>query len=118
MLCSAKNHRLDKLFAVSLETLVSANTFYRHLEATLDLSFVPEWTRDLNAERGRPRIDPVMFFEGIRSECKLINMASLNLAQRWYFGYALSKALPDHSSLNRRERQGRRAEGFSGTTPG
>ena len=50
--------------------------FYRHLEAKLDLSFVRDWTRELYAERGRPSIDPVvffklqlvMFFEGIRSE--------------------------------------------------
>ena len=56
---------------------------------------------------GRPRIDPVvffklqliMFFEGIRSERKLIETASLNLAHRWYLGYALDEDLPDHSSL-------------------
>ena len=67
------------------------------------------------AERGRPSIDPVvffklqlvMFFEGIRSERKLIETASLNLAHRWYLGYALDEALPDHSSLTRiRQRLG------------
>jgi hypothetical protein len=58
-----------------------------------------------------------MFLEGIRSERKPIKLASLNLAQRWHLGYALDETLPDQSSLNHRERQGRRAEGFSGTTP-
>ena len=71
--------------------------------------------RELYAERGRPSIDPViffklqliMFFEGIRSERKLIETASLNLAHRWYLGYALDEALPDHSSLTRiRQRLG------------
>jgi hypothetical protein len=48
-----------------------------------------------------------MFFEGIRSERKLIETASLNLAHRWYLGYALDEALPDHSSLTRiRQRLG------------
>jgi transposase len=42
-----------------------------------------------------------MFFEGIRSERQLIETASLNLAHRWYLGYALDEALPDHSSLTR-----------------
>ena len=48
-----------------------------------------------------------MFFEGIRSERKLIETVSLNLAHRWYLGYALDEDLPDHSSLTRiRQRLG------------
>jgi transposase len=48
-----------------------------------------------------------MFFEGIRSERKLIKTASLHLAHRWYLGYALDEALPDHSNLTRiRQRLG------------
>ena len=48
-----------------------------------------------------------MFFEGIRSERKLVETASLNLAHRWYLGYALDEPLPDHSSLTRiRQRLG------------
>ena len=115
MLGPAKPRRLDEPIAVSLENLVPQDHFYRHLEATLDLSFVREWVTELYAERGRPSIDPVvffklqlvMFFEGIRSERQLIAMASLNLAHRWYLGYALDEALPDHSSLTRiRQRLG------------
>src|SRR3954467_14609614 len=115
MLGPAKPRRLDQPIAVSLEDLVPRNNFYRHLEAKLDLGFVRDWTRDLYAERGRPSIDPVifftlqlvMFFEGIRSERKLIETASLNLAHRWYLGYALDEGLPDHSSLTRiRQRLG------------
>ena len=115
MLGPAKPRRLDEPIAVSLEDLVPPDHFYRHLEAKLDLSFVREWTRELYAERGRPSIDPVvffklqlvMFFEGIRSERKLIETASLNLAHRWYLGYALDEDLPDHSSLTRiRQRLG------------
>jgi transposase len=115
MLGPAKPRRLDEPIAVSLEDLVPANHFYRHLEVKLDLSFVRDWARELYAERGRPSIDPVVFFklqlilflEGIRSERQLIETASLNLAHRWYLGYALDEALPDHSSLTRiRQRLG------------
>jgi transposase len=115
MLGPPKPRRLDQPIAVSLEALVPRDNFYRHLEAQLDLSFVRDWTRDLYAERGRPSIDPViffklqlvMFFEGIRSERQLIATASLNLAHRWYLGYALDEALPDYSSLTRiRQRLG------------
>jgi hypothetical protein len=48
-----------------------------------------------------------MFFEDIRSERQLIETASLNLAHRWYLGYALDEVLPDHSTLTRiRQRLG------------
>ena len=115
MLGPPKPRRLDAPIAVSREDLVPEDHFYRHLEAKLDLCFVREWARELYAERGRPSIDPVvffklqlvMFFEGIRSERKLIETASLNLAHRWYLGYALDEELPDHSSLTRiRQRLG------------
>src|SRR5215210_4694130 len=115
MLGPPKPRRLDAPIAVSLEDLVPQRHFHRHLEAKLDLGFVRDWARELYAERGRPSIDPVvffklqlvMFFEGIRSERQLIETASLHLAHRWYLGYALDEALPDHSSLTRiRQRLG------------
>ena len=76
MLGPAQPRRLDEPVAVSLEAPVPSNHFYRHLEAKLDLGFVREWAKDRYAERGRPSIDPVvffklqlvMFFEGLRSE--------------------------------------------------
>jgi transposase len=115
MLGPPKPRHLDKSIAVSLEDLVPANHFYRHLETKLDLNFVRDWVRELYADRGRPSIDPVvffklqlvMFFEGLRSERQLIETVSLNLAHRWYLGYALDENLPDHSSLTRiRQRLG------------
>ncbi len=54
MLGPPKPRRLDEPIAVSLEDLVPQDHFYRHLEATLDLSFVRTWARDLHAKRGRP----------------------------------------------------------------
>jgi transposase len=115
MLGPAKPRRLDQPITVSLEDLVPRDHFYRHLEAKLDLGFVREWALGLYSDRGRPSIDPVvffklqlvMFFEGIRSERQLIATASLNLAHRWYLGYALDEDLPDQSSLPRiRQRLG------------
>ena len=106
---------LDRPVAVSLEALVPPDNFYRHLDAKLDLGFVRELVRERYAEDGRPSIDPVvffklqlvMFFEGVRSERKLVEAASLNLAHRWYLGYHLDEPLPDHSSPTRiRDRYG------------
>jgi len=47
---------------ILLEQYVSANHFYRKLEAKVDLSFVRELVKDYYAARlGRPSIDPVVF---------------------------------------------------------
>ncbi len=115
MLGPPKARCLDRPVLVSLERLVPPGHFYRHLEAKLDLGCVRDWVAGCYAERGRPSIDPavffklqlIMFFEGIRSERHLQETASLNLAHRWYLGYHLDEPLPDHSSLTRiRERFG------------
>ncbi len=62
MLGPPKPRRLDEPIAVSLEGLIPQYNFYRHLEGKLDLSFVRWWVRERYAERGRPSIDPVVFF--------------------------------------------------------
>lgn len=109
MLGPPKVRDLTRPVVVSLESAVPQGHFYRHLERTLDLAFVRDLVAAHYAEAGRPSIDPVvffklhlvMFFEGIRSERKLIEIASLNLAHRWYLGYHLDEPLPDHSSLSK-----------------
>ena len=100
---------------LSLEKLVPKDNFYRRLEGRIDLSFVRELVVDCYAAVGRTSIDPVvffrlqlvMFFEDIRSERQLMEIASDRLSVRWYLGYDLHEPLPDHSSLTRiRERYG------------
>ena len=90
MLGPCKPRRLDEPIAVSLEDLIPTDHFYRHLETKLDLSFVRKWVRELYAERGRPSIDPVvffklqlvLFFEGVRSERQLLAHAADLLSVR------------------------------------
>jgi hypothetical protein len=45
MLGPPKPRRLDEPIAVSLEELVPADNFYRHLEASLNLGFVRDWVQ-------------------------------------------------------------------------
>src|SRR5918993_1478585 len=100
---------------VSLEDLVPADDFYRHLDRVFDLSFVRELVRGTYAPAGRPSIDPVvffrlqliLFFEGLRSERQLLRVVADRLSLRWYLGYDLGERLPDHASLTRiRDRYG------------
>ena len=61
----------------------------------LDLSFVRKFVQETYASKGRPSIDPivffklqlVMFFEGIRSERQLMRHAADRLSVRWFLGY-------------------------------
>ncbi len=46
------------LAAVTLDDLVPAGHFYRHLEWTLDLAFVRDLVSGCYKARGRPSIDP------------------------------------------------------------
>jgi transposase len=111
----SKERNFSPLPHLSLEDLVPEDNFYRRLEAILDLSFVRELVRDCYAAVGRPSVDPVvffklqlvLFFEGLRSERQLMEVAADRLSIRWYLGYDLHEPLPDHSSLTRiRERYG------------
>src|SRR3712207_4914140 len=110
-----KDPSFSVLPPVTLEELVPTDHVYRHLERTLDLSFVRDLVRDAYADIGRPSIDPVvfftlqliLFFEGLRSERQLMQVVADRLSLRWYLGYDLTEPLPDHSSLSRiRERYG------------
>jgi len=109
MLGPPKTRDLDRPVLVAIESSVPKDHFYRHLHRVLDLSFVRDLAADCYASGGRPSIDPAvffrlqlaMFFEGIRSERKLMEQAGYNLAIRWYAGYNLDEPLPDHSSLSK-----------------
>jgi len=80
MLGSPKSRDLDRPVLIAIESYVPKDHLYRHLHHVLDLSFVRDLVADCYASGGRPSIDPevffrfqlVMFFEGIRSERKLM----------------------------------------------
>jgi transposase len=90
MLGPPKARELNEPILVSLDALVPQRHFYRHLERTLDPSFVRDLVRDTYAEHGRPSIDPVvffklqliLFFEGLRSERQLMRVVADRLSLR------------------------------------
>jgi transposase len=108
-----KQRRFAPLINVSVEELVPQDHFYRYLEHILDLSFVREFVQETYACKGRPSIDPVvffklqlvMFFEGIRSERLLMRHAADRLSVRWYLGV---RHVTQGSILSETERTRRR----------
>lgn len=95
--------------AVPLEDLVPQDHFNHHLEQTLALAFVRDPAQKFYAAGGRSSIDRVvlfklqlvMFFEGLRSERQLMEVAADRLSLRWFLRYDLHERLPDDSSLSK-----------------
>ena len=75
-----KVRRFAPLINVSVEELVPQDHFYRHLQHTLDLSFVREFVQQTYAGGGRPSIDPVVFWHRCNSSCFLRILCDAQIA--------------------------------------
>jgi transposase len=112
-----KDRRQPELFvAACLRELLPDDHILVRVDRVLDLRWLREDVSALyDADKGRPGIDPEVavrlmlagFLLGIVHDRRLMREAQVNLAIRWFAGYALHEALPDHSSLTRiRQRWG------------
>jgi transposase len=100
----------------SLRQLLPDDHVLVRVDRVLDLSWLRDEVADLYClDNGRPGIDPEVAVRlmlaglllGIVHDRRLMREAQVNLAIRWFAGYALHEALPDHSSLTRvRQRWG------------
>jgi len=100
----------------SLRDLIPDDHILKQVAAILDLRWVRDAVKDCyTLDNGRPSVPPECavrlmlagFFLGIVHDRKLMREAQVNLAIRWFAGYALDQSLPEHSSLTRiRQRWG------------
>jgi len=105
-----KKKNPPKLFYnFSLEEYIPADNFYRILKQNLDLSFVHEETKNYYSHTGRPSLDPEVFFkcmiigylENKCSDRALERMVQMRLDLKYFIGYDLDEATPDHSTFCR-----------------
>jgi transposase len=112
-----RERRQPELFvAASLGDVVPDDHVLVRVNRVLDLAWLPEAVADCYcADNGRPGIDPGVAVRlmlaglllGIIHDRHLMREAQVNLAIRWFIGYGLHEAVPDHSSLTRvRQRWG------------
>ena len=100
----------------SLRQLIPDDHILARVDPVLDLSWLRgEVGGAYCANNGRPGVDPEVavrlmlagFLLGMVHDRRLMREAEVNIAIRWFAGYALHEALPDHSSLTRiRQRWG------------
>jgi transposase len=96
-------------YQLSLDRLVPQNHLLRRIAEVIDFSFVYPLARPYYSHTGQPSVDPVVLFKalligylyGITSERRLMDEIQVNLAYRWFLGYDLDEAVPDHSVLSK-----------------
>jgi transposase len=116
MLGRKERGQLELFITGSRRGLIPADHVLVRVDQVLDLNWLCAEVADLYcADNGRPCIDPEVavrlmlagFLLGIVHDRRQMREAQVNLAIRWFIGYALYAALPDHSSLTRiRQRWG------------
>jgi transposase len=116
MLGRKERSQLELFISGSLRQLIPDDHVLVRVERVLDLSWLRDEVADCYClEDGRPGIDPEAavrlmlagLLSGIVHDRRLMREAQVNLAIRWFAGYALHEKLPDHSSLTRiRQRWG------------
>lgn len=109
-------HKSKQLCMVMLdmEDIIPQDHLLRKIREQIDFDFIYEEAENYYSKIGRPSIDPVCLMKmllvgylyGIRSERRLEEEITLNIAYRWFCGFDLMDTIPDHSvfSQNRRRR--------------
>ena len=99
---------------IDLEELIPENHLLKKIDRAIDFTFIYHLAEPYYAEKGRPSVDPICMIKmllvgylyGIRSERRLEEEITLNIAYRWFCGFNMMDRIPDHSifSQNRRRR--------------
>src|SRR4030081_970622 len=108
-----KNVEAKLFYEISLDRRIPEDHLLRRIEQAVDFSFVYSLTRPYYSHTGQPSVDPVALFKmallgylyGLASERRLAQEVELNLAYRWFLGYDLDEATPNHSVLSNARRR-------------
>jgi transposase len=106
--------QVQLFYAFRLEDRVPSGHLLRQIDEVLDLGDLRRLLAPFYSHTGRPSIDPELMMRmliigycfGIRSERRLCEDVSLNLAYRWFCRLGLEDQVPDHSTFGK-NRHGR-----------
>lgn len=102
-------NREEKLSIVTLENIVPKDHYLRKIDAVMDFEFVYEYVEDMYSNTGRPSVDPVVLIkfallehlDNRNSMRATFREAEVNVAYRWFLGYALDEKLPHFSDFSK-----------------
>lgn len=103
-----------QMVILDIDSMIPEDHLLRRIKNCVNFDFIYEKAAPYYSHVGRKSIDPVVLIKmlligylyGIRSERRLEEEVSLNLAYRWFCGIDLMYRVPDHStfSQNRKRR--------------
>lgn len=94
---------------LSMEDLVPKDHLLRQIDGAVDFIHIYDFVEELYCkDNGRPSVDPVVLFKivmiqhlfGISSLRRTMEEIKVNVAYRWFLGYALSDELPHFSTVS------------------
>ena len=96
-------------YTLNMDELIPKDHLLRRIDKVMSFEWVREETKPLYSHTGRPSIDPVVLIKmlligylyDVRSERRLVEEVSLNLAYRWYLGFDLEDRVPNHSIFSK-----------------
>jgi transposase len=108
-----QDNQIQMIF-LDIDSMIPENHLLRQIKNCVNFDFIYEKAAPFYSNVGRKSIDPVVLIKmlligylyGIKSERRLEEEVSLNLAYRWFCDLDLMQRVPDHStfSQNRRRR--------------
>jgi len=91
------------------EDVIPDNHLLRKIDRIVSFEYIYDLLKPTYSEIGRPSIDPVSlvkmllvgYLYGIKSERRLVDEVSLNIAYRWFCGFSITDKIPDHSTFSK-----------------
>ena len=109
-----KQDKQIQMIFLDIDSIVPENHLLRKIKNCINFDFIYEKASPYYAKNGRKSIDPVVlvkmlligYLYGIKSERRLVEEISLNLAYHWFCDIDLMQKVPKHSifSQNRKRR--------------
>jgi transposase len=102
-----------ELLLFNPEEWIPQNHLLKKIDRVVSFNFIYDLLAPTYSDKGRPSIDPVCLIKmlligylyGIKSERRLTEEISLNIAYRWFCGFRISDKIPDHSSFTKNRKQ-------------
>lgn len=109
-----KQDKQIQMIFLDMDSIIPENHLLRKIKNCINFDFIYEKVSPYYAKNGRKSIDPVVLIKmlligylyGIKSERRLVEKVSLNLAYRWFCEMDIMQKVPEHSifSQNRKRR--------------
>lgn len=111
-----KRDKQMQMIILDIDSMIPQDHLLRQIKNCVNFDFIYKKARPYYSNVGRKSIDPVVMIKmllivylyGIKSERRLEEEVSLNLAHHWFCDIDLARRVPDHStfSQNRKRRFG------------